>query len=41
MYEHTKRARKSYIHPHQHGRYLCVDSVTNSLHIMEHLAMHQ
>ena len=27
------------LHPHQQ-RYLCVDGVTNCLHIMEHLAMH-
>ena len=29
------------LHSHQQDRYLCADDVTNSLHIVEHLAMHQ
>ena len=45
VYEHTKRAHKyKYVqiilvllHPDQQD---CVDGVTNSLHIMEHLAIH-
>ena len=46
--EHMKRAHKHkyvqiilvLLHSHQEVLYLCVDGVTNSLHIMEHLAMH-
>ena len=49
MYEHTKRAQNHkyaqiilvLLHPHQQGCYLHVDGVTNNLHIMEHLPMHQ
>ena len=48
VYEHMKHARKhKYVqiilvplHPYQQVLYLFVDGVINSLHIMEHLAMH-
>ena len=47
VYEHMKRAHKHkyvqiilvLLHPYQQVWYLCVDGVTNSWHIMEHLTM--